>query len=413
MSNTVKVKPKKIIDIPNSWNLIELGELGEFSKGKGILKDQIQEDGIPCVRYGEIYTTHDFIIKRFISFINENIAKESKKIKKGDILFAGSGETIEEIGKAVAYIGEEKAYAGGDVVILSTNEKEIAEYLAYVLETDFLRKQKRRLGQGQSIIHIYKKDLSQLKIPLPPKPEQKKIAEILSTWDTAIEQTKKLKEAKMKRKHALMQRLLTGKKRLRGFDREWKETKLRDFIKEHPHKSKENNEYEVLTSSKKGLFRQKDYFGQGRLTERNNEGFNIIPSGYLTYRSRSDDGIFTFNINEFDFTGIVSIYYPVFKIINGNSKFFVEFCNFYPSLFYRVSVGTSQLVLSMKELKKITVKLPNEEEQKKIANVLDVCDKEIELLDKQVKALKKQKRGLMQKLLTGKVRVKIEEMESN
>ncbi len=112
---------KEKTNIPNGWNFLPLSKLGTFSKGKGILKDQVINSGFPCIRYGEIYTKHDFIVRKFNSFISEEVAKESNKIKNGDILFAGSGETTEEIGKAVAYIGNEIAYAGGDIIILSTN----------------------------------------------------------------------------------------------------------------------------------------------------------------------------------------------------------------------------------------------------------------------------------------------------
>ncbi len=102
-NNNTIYKDSPIGKIPSDWEVKTLGELGTFSKGKGILKEQVILEGLPCIRYGEIYTTYDFIIKDFKSFINEDVAKESNEIKKGDILFAGSGETAEEIGKAVAY----------------------------------------------------------------------------------------------------------------------------------------------------------------------------------------------------------------------------------------------------------------------------------------------------------------------
>jgi type I restriction enzyme, S subunit len=152
-------KPFYNTTIPSDWKVKTLGQLGTFSKGKGILKEQVISEGFPCIRYGEIYTTHDFIINEFKSFINENIAQESKEIKNGDILFAGSGETVEEIGKAVAYKGDQKAYAGGDVIILSTNREINIVCLAYALETDFAKRQKRVLGQGNSVVHIYSSDL--------------------------------------------------------------------------------------------------------------------------------------------------------------------------------------------------------------------------------------------------------------
>ena len=172
MNNNTTYKDSPLGKIPSEWEVKELGELGQFSKGKGILKDQLSESGLPCIRYGEIYTTYDFIVKNVKSFISEEVSKESQEIKKGDILFAGSGETTEEIGKAVAYINNEKAYAGGDVIILSTYSSVNAEWLSFVLETNAARKQKRVLGQGNSVVHIYSRELSKVKLPLPLFPSK-------------------------------------------------------------------------------------------------------------------------------------------------------------------------------------------------------------------------------------------------
>ena len=169
-------------EIPKDWEVKELKDLGTFKKGKGILKDQVINSGLPCIRYGEIYTSYNYSVKRFNSFISISTSKESQEIKHGDILFAGSGETIDEIGKAVAYAGDEIAFAGGDIIILRSNSNANSIYLSFLLESDFLKRQKRYLGQGHSVVHIYPSDLAKLKIPLPPLPEQNSIAACLSRW---------------------------------------------------------------------------------------------------------------------------------------------------------------------------------------------------------------------------------------
>lgn len=394
-------------EIPEDWSISLLGELGTFSKGKGILKEQVISDGLPCIRYGEIYTTHDFIIKDFKSFIAQDVATESKEIKNGDILFAGSGETVEEIGKAVAYIGTNKAYAGGDVIILSTKQVVNPECLSYALETDFVKRQKRVLGQGNSVVHIYSSDLSKVKIPLPPLPEQKAIAQVLSTADAAIHTTEKLIAQKELRKKWLKLQLLTGKKRLKGFDGEWKEKKLEYFIKEYKQKPSTEDNYEVLTSAKSGLMRQTDYYGDNRITNRDDADYNVIPPYYLTYRSRSDDGLFTFNKNDLGITGLISGYYPVFTVKNGDLDFILLYMNYYKQKLTKYAIGTSQLVLAMNALKEAKFVLPEHKEQTAIAQVLQAADKEISLLKAKAEKLREQKKGLMQVLLTGKVRLKI------
>ena len=209
-------KNTKVGWIPKEWAVKVLGSFGSFSKGKGISNSEKKEMGLSCITYGEIYTTHDYVIKDFNSFIDIETAKKSQRIKRNDVLFAGSGETLDEIGKCVAYTKDVEAYAGGDIVIFSQNNVDCI-YLSYSLNSDLITKQKRKLGQGYSVVHIYSSGLKKLYVPLPPLPEQKRIAEILSVWDEAIEQVANLINAKIALKKSLMQQLLTGKLRFKEF----------------------------------------------------------------------------------------------------------------------------------------------------------------------------------------------------
>lgn len=216
------------IDIPNGWEVKKLGEIGNFLKGKGIKKDELCDNGLPCVIYGQIYTSYDFYTDKFTSFIPINLKPYTTEIYQNDILFTGSGETKEEIGKSIAYIGKEYAYAGGDIIILR-QDKIISIFITYYLNS-IGRKQLNRLGQGDSVVHIYKSILESVKIPVPPLAEQEKIAEILSLWDKAIEHTKELIAYKEKQKKGLMQNLLTGKKRLHGWTDDWKNIELGEVL---------------------------------------------------------------------------------------------------------------------------------------------------------------------------------------
>ena len=218
------------IDIPNGWEVKKLGEIGNFLKGKGIKKDELCDNGLPCVIYGQIYTSYDFYTDKFTSFIPINLKPYTTEIYQNDILFTGSGETKEEIGKSIAYIGKEYAYAGGDIIILR-QDKIISIFITYYLNS-IGRKQLNRLGQGDSVVHIYKSILESVKIPVPPLAEQEKIAEILSLWDKAIEHTKELIAYKEKQKKGLMQNLLTGKKRLHGWTDDWKNIELGEVLTE-------------------------------------------------------------------------------------------------------------------------------------------------------------------------------------
>jgi type I restriction enzyme, S subunit len=166
-------KNTKIGWIPKDWEVKTLGSLGLFSKGKGISNSEKKETGIPCITYGEIYSKHNFIVKEFQSFIDTKTAKKSRKIRSNDILFAGSGETLDEIGKCVAYTKNEEAYAGGDIVIFSPDEVDCI-YLSYSLNSDLIAIYRRRLGQGHSVVHIYSDGLKNIKCSISTSPRTEK-----------------------------------------------------------------------------------------------------------------------------------------------------------------------------------------------------------------------------------------------
>jgi type I restriction enzyme S subunit len=412
MTVTKNIKAFYNTEIPEGWSVSLLGELGTFSKGKGILKEQVISDGLPCIRYGEIYTTHNFIIKKFKSFISDDVANESKEIQNGDILFAGSGETIKEIGKAVAYVGNDKAYAGGDIIILSTKKDFNPECLSYALETDFVKKQKRVLGQGNSVVHIYSSDLSKLKIPLPPLPEQKAIAQVLSTADAAIHTTEKLIAQKEIRKKWLMQQLLTGKRRLNSFNSEVKPKVVGQFLKEVSERNKDLKVTKILSvTNTRGFINQSDQFDRSIASE-DTSNYKIVKKGQFAYNpSRVNVGSLDL-LRNYD-KGILSPMYVVFS--TNEKQLLADFLYFHLKtqwfyghipMFVQGSVRDS---LSFDGLCSMKFFIPTIEEQTAITQVLQAADKEISLLKAKAEKLREHKKGLMQALLTGKVRLKVKE----
>ena len=195
------------------WEEIKLGSLGKFLKGSGITKSELVDDGLPCIRYGEIYTVHHDYIKEFHSFISDDSAKNSKPIFNGDLLFAGSGETLDEIGKCVAFVGQGEAYAGGDVIILRLSQGD-AKFLGYLMNHNKVRRQIYARGQGQSVVHIYSSHLKEITIKLPSLPEQRRIAAVLQACDKEIDLLQQKLAALQTQKKGLMQQLLTGKVRV-------------------------------------------------------------------------------------------------------------------------------------------------------------------------------------------------------
>ena len=199
----------------SEWKRDSLGNLGVFSKGSGIKREEANSGKIPAIRYGEIYTVHNEYIKIFYSFISNDVAKQSKLLKNGDLLFSCSGETKEDIGKCVAFVFNCEAYAGGDVIILSPKVTIDSMFFGFFLNSTFVNKQRFEFAQGDSIVHISSESLSKIKIYLPSLPEQKIIAQVLSTADKEIALLKSSIEQEKQKKKSLAQLLLTGTVRVK------------------------------------------------------------------------------------------------------------------------------------------------------------------------------------------------------
>lgn len=137
---------------PDGVEYKTLGEIAtDIYRGSGIKRDEVTEEGIPCVRYGEIYTTYNIWFDKCVSHTNEMLINNKKYFEKGDILFAITGESVEDIAKSIAYVGEEKCLAGGDIVVLK--HKQNPKYLAYALSTADACSQKSRGKVKSKVVH--------------------------------------------------------------------------------------------------------------------------------------------------------------------------------------------------------------------------------------------------------------------
>lgn len=188
---------------------------------------------------------------------------------------------------------------------------------------------------------------------------------------------------------------------------EWEETTVGKCIIEYDEKTTIENQYPVLTSARSGLILQSEYYSNNQVTTSDNVGYNVLPRGYITYRSRSDDGKFKFNENTIIDKGIISYFYPVFSFnSNVSHAFMLSLLN---HSIYRQSYsfveGTAQQVLSLKKLQSLRYCVPPLAEQEKIAEILQTQDKVITLKEKLIEEKKRQKKYLMQQLLTGKHRL--------
>ncbi|WP_311882785.1 restriction endonuclease subunit S [Halomonas piscis] len=195
------------------WETKRLGEIGTFYKGQGIRRDDVSDEGVPCIRYGEIYTRYGDCVVAPESSIPEHLSESAFPLRSGDILFAGSGETAEEIGMCVAYLGEQPAFAGGDIVVLRPNGGTSA-YLGRLLNHPTIAQQKARVGQGDAVVHISARNLAQIEVHFPDQKEQTAIATVLSDMDSEVEALEHRRYKARQLKQGMMQQLLTGRVRL-------------------------------------------------------------------------------------------------------------------------------------------------------------------------------------------------------
>lgn len=181
MKKYPKYKPSDIDwlgEIPSGWEVRRLATFGRFSKGGGISKSDLVEKGVPVILYGDIYTKYNLRAENIFNFINHDLAADSKLIYKGDLLFTGSGETREDIGKCIVYNGSDEVYAGGDTIIFSQRNND-SLFLAYSFNSNYLINQKAMNSKGDIIVHIYASSLRDIYIPIPSLPEQKSIVHFL------------------------------------------------------------------------------------------------------------------------------------------------------------------------------------------------------------------------------------------
>ena len=174
---------KKIPDIDCSN--VEYKRLGDIAtaiyRGAGIKRDEVTETGIPCVRYGEIYTTYNVTFNNCISHTDEDKIQNKKYFEHGDVLFAITGESVEEIAKSCVYLGHDKCLAGGDIVVLKHNQN--PKYMAYVLSTTNAQSQKSKGKVKSKVVHSSVPAISDIIIPIPPLSEQEKIANMIERFD--------------------------------------------------------------------------------------------------------------------------------------------------------------------------------------------------------------------------------------
>lgn len=408
-----RFKQTEIGLIPEDWEVYDIYKMGIFSKGAGISRNESMTGNIPAIRYGEIYTHHNNVVRNFNSWISTSVAAKSTKIKCNDLLFTASGETKEEIGKCVAYIYNHDAYAGGDIIILTPKNHYNSIFLGYLMNSQIICKQKTSKGQGDAVVHITANSLSKIKCPIPDIEEQNKIASALTSIDNLLLSLDKLIEKKRLIKQGAMQELLTGKKRLPGFTGEWIERRLGDMLTVkhgYPFKSEEyqrRGNFLIVTISNV----QDGYFEWGVGNYIDNIPYNLqrhqkLEIGDILVSLTGNIG----RICKVDRKNcLLNQRVGVLRFTNDKLIDFIYYrlhhTDFIYSL-YAQSKGVAQQNIGSSEIEDFKFYMPSDiNEVKAISSIIKKIEADIITIEKKRAKYEQIKQGMMQQLLTGKIRL--------
>ena len=203
-------------DVPAHWEVRQLGRIGRFKKGGGGTKEDERADGIPCVRYGDLYTQYQFFITTTRACVTPELADTIyTPIRYGDVLFAGSGEAIDEIGKSAVNLIPGPACCGGDVIILRPSIDADARFLGYAMDCAATARQKACIGRGFTVVHVYSSDLKYVTVAIPSLPEQAAIVRFLDHADRRIRRYIRAKQKLIalleEQKQAVIHEAVTGR----------------------------------------------------------------------------------------------------------------------------------------------------------------------------------------------------------
>lgn len=411
-------KKTKLGWIPEDWVVKLIGDYYDFKNGLNKGKEYFGK-GTAIINYKDVYKNQFLTNDNINGLVEVNESeKERYSTKRGDVFFTRTSETVEEIAFA-AVLSEDivnGVFSGFVLRARPVNDQNVyPEFAAYCFNTFQSRKKIIRKSTMTTRALTNGTFLSQVNIAFPPFPEQKAIANCLSTWDSAITKLDRLIKAKQQLKKALMQQLLSGDKRLPGFDGEWEELVFSDIADRIKRKNEEADDTVVTISAKRGFVLQEDFFNK-RVASNTLLNYTLVHKGEYCYNKSYSKGypMGAFKrLDDFEKAVVTTLYICFSLKENVDSDFmnqYFEAGKMIPGLMRIAQEGGRAhglLNISLPDFFSLPVFIPMLEEQTAIAQVLNTADQEIALLTTQRNQLQLQKKGLMQQLLTGKKRLKI------
>ena len=412
-------KKTKLGWIPEKWEVKKLGDFGNFKNGisKG---GENFGFGTPIIGLNDVFGKFYIKENNLNSLVN---ASEQELIdfnlNKGDVLFVRSSVKPEGVGlPCVVESNLEKTTFSGFLIRFRDTKGILNDkYKRYCFLLEYFRHRLLSKSTISANTNINQPSLASLNMIVPSLKEQEKIAEILSTWDDGIETLEKLIEQKEIFHKALMKNLLIGKIRLFGYNSKWTHSKFNSIFERITRKNEELNSNILTISAQNGLISQKDFYNK-RIAGVDTSKYILLKNGEFAYNKSYSNGYPLGAIKRLDLyeKGVVSSLYICFKLNNSDNcsdfwKYYFEAGMLNREIKMIAQEGARNhglLNMATEDFFNMLLYHPKDsKEQQKIAEILNKSDKEIQLLNSKLEKLKEQKKGLMQKLLTGQIRVKV------
>ncbi|HGH4408583.1 TPA: restriction endonuclease subunit S [Yersinia enterocolitica] len=378
--------------VPEGWKVVTLGEvIHESAFGPRFSAELYSDNG----NVGTIRTTdldnEGNINYKTIPYANLPDSFEAHYLKNNDLLITRSGTC----GIPCLFEKQDKPIIAGAFLIRFILKDNVhPKYIHSLLKSEHLQRDIHNLSSGGVQKNLSGTNLKKLKFSLPPFLEQKKIARILCTWDKAINTTKQMLANSQKLKEGLMQQLLTGSGRFLDFSGEWKTVKLCDIakiVKGKALSSKDlvDGEIPVIAGGKSSPYTHSHFTHENVITVSASGAY----AGYVSYHP--------YKIWASDCSVVEAKN-------NSDIGYIYQLLRFLQNKIYSLQSGGAQPHIYPKDLESLQVIIPSRVVQKRISSVLAICDKEIDVQQQKLHYLKQEKKALMQQLLTGKRRVKVE-----
>lgn len=413
---TPDVKKTKLGTIPATWETAKFKQITSILRCGIASTPQYVEDGVPFLSSQNVKPNKLVLHKyRHISEADHRELTKKHKPQKGDILYTRVGN----IGEAALVDVDFEFSVYVSLTHIRMKERYDSLFYTYLLNSDFyVHKARRMVFRGGGVSNLNVKQVEDFDMLVPPLNEQRKIARILATWDKAITLKEKLIEQQRERHRGLMQQLLSGAVRLPGCSGEWEEVQLADLGKTYNGLSgKKASDF----GAGKPYIPYKTVFNDGKIDLQAVEHVRIgesekqheVKYGDIFFTTSSETP-FEVGMSSVLLTEVQEMYLNSFCFgfrLHDFDRLLPEFARFLfrsdavRKQMYKLAQGSTRFNISKAEVMKLKVKLPTVEEQRRITAVLHRSHNVIQLLEQQVDALEQQKKGLMQLLLTGKVRV--------